>query len=453
MLDEEQIFDQAVHLHQAGNVEQASKLYRQLLQQQPQRIDVMHNLGATLLGLGQLREGAELMAKAIAEDPQNPGMLGSPKVLGMELYKSGYWEEAKPWLLEAVQRSSNDPELIEALNRIAPRSYLEPEKYDTQAEHTVLRYSPREADTYVYTIDIVGNCNLGCPSCPVGNSSDEGRFKKMMSLAVFEKVLAKIQRESPVPDPQIWLYNWGEPLLHPKLPEIIGLIHQAGFKSFLSSNLNVEKGLKELIKVKPTELKISISGFSADTYSLTHRKGDINLVKSNLYRLRQYLDKYSSSTRIWVGQHVYKHNHHEVADLAKLCQELAFEHHPIQAFYQPLEKLIKVAEGNADVLNEEIMSLFLVQPRAQVEFLKSNKKPQYDCELRFNQTVINADASVALCCSQYQHENALGVSFLDTHQSVINDLKYEHELCKTCRHHGLDYAPKQLPVSTKVDQT
>lgn len=447
----EDIFDQAVDLHRAGDVKQASQLYRRLHELDPERIDVMHNLGATLLGLGQLREGADLVARAIAADPQNPGMVGSPKMLGMELFKAKYWEEATPWLLQAVQRNPDDADVASALARSAPRAYHEPEKFDVVAGHTVLRYSPREADTYVYTIDIVGNCNLGCPSCPVGNSSDIGRFKKMMPLSVFEQVLTKILRESPVSDPQIWLYNWGEPLLHPKLPDIIGLIHEAGLRSYLSSNLNVEKGLRELVKAKPTELKVSISGFSADTYELTHRKGNINLVKSNLYRLRQYLDKYSSPTRIWVGQHVYRNNHHEVEGLANLCRELGFEHHPIQAFYQPLEKLISVAEGDAEVLQEEIMPLFLVQPRDQIQFLKSNKKPEYDCELRFNQTVINADASVALCCSQYQHDNALGVSFLDLPQSQIDDLKYRHELCKTCRHHGLDYSPKQLPIAMQVE--
>lgn len=437
----------AVERHHVGDIAEANTLYRALHEEDPQRLDVMHNLGATSLGLGRFREGVSLMSQAIAADPANPGMRDSPKLLGTELFRAGYWEEAYPWLLEALQLDPDDVELHGALNRVAPRDYLKPEQYDPQSKETLKRYSPREADNYIYTIDIVGNCNLRCPSCPVGNSRDEQRFKKMMPLDVFESILAKIKRESPCANPQIWLYNWGEPLLHPKLPSILELIHSAGYRSYLSSNLNIEKGLREVIKAAPTELKVSISGFSTQTYEVSHTGGNINLVKSNLYRLRQYLDQYQNETRIWVGQHVYRHNHHEVEEVAVLCKEMGFEHHPIQAFYQPLEKLIDLAQGDDVVENEAIMQEFLISPKQQIEFSKAHKQSEYDCELRFNQTVINADASVALCCSQYRAEHFLGTSFLEASHSELEQRKHNNPLCKSCRECGLDYAPKSLPDS------
>lgn len=441
----------AVALHQSGEIAQAESLYRSLYQQQPERLDVKHNLGAVLLGLGKLKEGAQLLGEAINSDPSNEGMLSSRKLLGLELYKNSFWEEAIPWLLEAIQNDPDDVEVASVLNRISPRRYLEPEHFDPLAKQTLKRYSPREADSYIYTIDIVGNCNLRCPSCPVGNSTDIGRFKKMMSLDVFTQVLKKISAETPSSDAQIWLYNWGEPLLHPKLPEMVSAIREAGFRSYLSSNLNIEKGLKELIKAKPDELKISLSGFDAQTYESTHTKGDIHLVKSNFYRLRKYIDQYQSPTRVWVGHHIYKNNFHQVEQVRALCDELGFEHHPTQAFYQPLEKLMLVAEGDKDVLKEPILDNLLVRPELQIKHSKTHQLGDYDCELRFNQMVINADATVALCCTQYNAENTLGMSFLEhTHQALVEQ-KYENELCVKCRSAGLDFAPKALPVSIQVD--
>ncbi|MBL4670848.1 MAG: radical SAM protein, partial [Arenicella sp.] len=349
------------------------KLYRSLHQQQPERLDIKHNLGAVLLGLQQLREGARLLGDAINADPRNEGMLGSRKLLAMELYKNNFWEESIPWLIEAIQNDPDDAEVTSVLNRISPRTYLEPEKYDPLAAQTLKRYSPREADSYIYTIDIVGNCNLRCPSCPVGNSPDTGRFKKMMSLEVFTQVLQKIKAETPSEDPQIWLYNWGEPLLHPRLPDMVRAIRQAGFRSYLSSNLNIEKGLKELIKAKPDELKNSLSGFDVQSYESTHTKGDIHLVKSNFYRLRKYIDQYKSPTRVWVGHHIYKNNFHQVDQVRALCEELGFEHHPTQAFYQPLEKLMLIAEGDKDVLSEPILDNLLVRPERQIAHAKEHQ--------------------------------------------------------------------------------
>jgi len=54
---------------------------------------------------------------------------------------------------------------------------------------------------YMYYIDIVGTCNLRCPSCPVGNYlphdfMDLQRPKGFMKLALFEQILDKIKREN-----------------------------------------------------------------------------------------------------------------------------------------------------------------------------------------------------------------------------------------------------------------
>ena len=58
------------------------------------------------------------------------------------------------------------------------------------------RYSP---ETFVYHIDIAGTCNLGCSSCPVGNTplktvSRGARPRGFMSFEHFSKILEKIPR-------------------------------------------------------------------------------------------------------------------------------------------------------------------------------------------------------------------------------------------------------------------
>jgi MoaA/NifB/PqqE/SkfB family radical SAM enzyme len=440
-------FQQAIKEHQSGNLQTACNLYEQLLLQQPERVDVKHNLGAVLLGLGLLKRGLTLVSEALMSEPDNPGMAGSIKMVGMALYQSRYWEVAQSWLLQAMQQDPDDGEIKTALSRIAARDYLKPEQYDPLAKQTLKRYSPREADTYVYTIDIAGTCNLRCPTCPVGNSANGARSKKLMDTALFKQIINKIRQETPTPHPQIWLYNWGEPLLHPELPSFIKIIKEHGFSSHLSSNLNIEKGLKELIKAEPTELKISLSGFTAETYAETHRRGNLLLLKSNLYKLRKLIDQYHSSTHVWVGHHLYKNNYNQIAEVQKMCEELGFTYNNIQAFYQPLEKLIALAQGDQSIKEEPIMNNLFVHPLSQIQFWQQHQLPDYDCELRFNQTVINSDGGVALCCNQYDAENALGIAFMDYTHKQIEEKKYQQTLCGKCRSLALDYAPKNLPES------
>jgi len=43
-------------------------------------------------------------------------------------------------------------------------------------------------------IDIVGACNLSCPSCPMGNSENVN-FKKAMQVDMFRKIVEKARNE------------------------------------------------------------------------------------------------------------------------------------------------------------------------------------------------------------------------------------------------------------------
>ncbi|MGX9355509.1 radical SAM protein [Roseobacteraceae bacterium S113] len=290
-------------------------------------------------------------------------------------------------------------------------------------------------------MDVVGTCNLRCPTCPVGNSPLGARKLGFMPYALFEEIVAKIARETPAPHPQINLFNWGEPLLHPDLPKMIALLKRHGFASHLSSNLNIKRGLREVIAADPDDLKISISGFSPETYDKTHKRGNLELVQKNMRALRRYLDETGARTRIWVGQHIYKSNQHESAATRAFALELGFEYAPIPAFYMPLERVVDHIEGRETPANDGILDDLLEAPHARLDGPDA-PDPAYDCELRFNQTVINYDGSVALCCSVYDTPQMLGVQYLDESFAALEARKYAHSYCGTCQGYGLQFAPR-----------
>jgi pyruvate-formate lyase-activating enzyme len=403
-----------------------------------------------LLEQGYLQKGLQQIQHYLSQKISPPGLA---KKIGVILFQHRQWEIAYSWFLQAVQENPDDAEVSGYLARLYARDYLQPEYFDPLAGQTLKRYSPREADTYVYTIDVVGTCNLRCPTCPVGNTEDDLRAKNLMDESLFDKILQKIILESPAEKPQIWLYSWSEPLLHPQLPSFIKKIKAAGFSAHLSSNLNIEKGLKEVIKANPDELKISLSGFTPETYNKTHHKGNLLLVKSNLYKLRQYLDQYQSQTHVWVGHHLYKNNYHQQEEVKAICRELNLTYNSVQAFYQPLEKLIKLCEGDIPTSQEPILGELIVPPQTQIAFSKKHQQPHYDCELRFNQTVINTDGSLSQCCCQYETRNMPGIDFLDHTHDQIEEKKYQNPICQTCRKYGLDYAPRSLPESLIVQSS
>ena len=158
-----------------------------------------------------------------------------------------------------------------------------------------------------YTIEIAGLCNLKCPSC-IRSIPGEPRGK-IMSLSTFKKVVDKILSESGIVS-TISLFSWGEPLLNPELPQMVEYLHDKGISSAVSSNLSIGSVamLDQTIRAGVDYFKVSISGYYPEAYNFTHSGGDINLVKSNLYRIRYLLDKYRLSTLVDINYHLYRNN-------------------------------------------------------------------------------------------------------------------------------------------------
>lgn len=433
----------AAALAAQGRAAEAERWFRRALAANGADTRAALGLARLLLHRQDLPGAVAVLRPAAAAAPHDPALFTAYRQFGLALFHGWYWEDAQPWLDRAVALAPWDEKLAALAARLRRPAYLTPEIRDPQLGRTLRRYAPRETEGYSFVIDIVGTCNLRCPTCPVGNSTRGGRPIGFMEYGLFERIVEKVRAESPVPDPRISLFNWGEPLLHPELPRFLDLLHRHGLKSYLSSNLNIRHGLEAAIRANPTDLKISISGFSQAHYGRTHVRGQVELVKRNMRLIREVIDRHGLSTHVWVGHHLYRSSAHEMEPLRQLCAELGFDHSPIQAQYMPLERLAELLDGAAPADPAIVADLPVPPPERQAR-INAVRSGRYDCELRFSQTVINHDGQVALCCAVYDADNMLGTSFLEHDLAALERRKYAHPFCATCIGRNLHHAPAEL---------
>jgi pyruvate-formate lyase-activating enzyme len=396
---------------------------------------------SALLAAGRFASAVTAARALEKAKPFDPGLVMLPRLMGEALFAAGLWREAESWLARAATLEPWDTALGEHHARCRLPAWAAPEMTLADGRRLV-RHPPQEGAAYSYTIDVVGTCNLRCPTCPVGNSP--ARPRGFMAPELFERILAKIRAESPDPEPRLTLYNWGEPLLHPELPRLIDLAHAAGLKVQLSTNLNIRHGLEAVIAANPDELKISLSGATPESYGRTHRRGDLALVLANMRDLRRLIDTHGATTRVWIGHHLYRSSRHQLPDVAALARELGFAHHPIEAFFMPLERLAAYLDGNGGADRHGIIPDLPLDPRTRARRLAIEQDPDSDCELRFAQTVINHDGSVALCCSVYDTANMLGIDFLEVPHAEIQRRRYAHPFCAICMQHNMHYAGRRV---------
>ena len=307
----------------------------------------------------------------------------------------------------------------------------------------------------LYLIDVVGTCNLRCPSCPVGNMSssfiDTPRPKGFMDLEKFKKIIQKICAEDKS-DFRIALYNWGEALLHPQIYEITEHLAQKRISFDISTNLNTESDLGRILKTSPALLRVSISGATQETYQKSHVGGDINLVISNLYRLRYLQDRARKlnidiNTHIQVYYHLYKDNcGDDLVKIHNICSELGFELALGIAYFMPLEKVIYglVPGENFSEQDKATLERMYLSLETERTVGKLGKSPR--CILKDQQTVINHDGSVPVCCSVFDPIFFIADDFLDLDLASIQELKEQSPICAPCMENGLHDAIIQNPL-------
>jgi Flp pilus assembly protein TadD len=101
------LFNVALHNHQAGNLRQAEWLYRQIIQTDPRHADCLHLLGVLAFQRGDLTQAVELIRKALDLNP-NAGVYLSN--LGLAYQSLGQIDDAVDSFRQAVRCSPDIPE-------------------------------------------------------------------------------------------------------------------------------------------------------------------------------------------------------------------------------------------------------------------------------------------------------------------------------------------------------
>lgn len=173
-----QMYERAVQCHQAGNLEQAEQLYRQILQSDPHQPDTLHLLGVLHFQRGSHDAAREYITRALQDKPDfaeaisnlgnvlkaqgkldeaverfgqalrlNPGLAGAHTSLAAVLHKQGKLDEAAASLRQALRLN---PAHAAAHNNLGA-ILLKQGKLDEAVVsfHQALRVKPTDADAHI----------------------------------------------------------------------------------------------------------------------------------------------------------------------------------------------------------------------------------------------------------------------------------------------------------------
>ena len=291
---------------------------------------------------------------------------------------------------------------------------------------------------FEFHIDVVGACNLRCPSCPVGNWREVKNPQGFMKPELLRQILRKATAACNVVG--VCLFNWTEPLLHPHLPELVDMVRSFNIPCHLSSNLNIAKNIDAVLAADPTSFFISTSAFTQELYGFTHRGGEIDMVKRNMEALAGIKQRLGSTTSITVVYHRYIGNLDDELRMKDFAKALGFQFVPVWACMMPLEKGLAYVTGNMpDVrLTEEDLDLIQRLALPIPEAVKASQKYKHrPCILRDRRMTLDFHGIVQLCCGTYDASKYSLGPYLTSSHDELQALKHSHPLCKKCMENGM----------------
>jgi radical SAM protein with 4Fe4S-binding SPASM domain len=278
-----------------------------------------------------------------------------------------------------------------------------------------------------FYIETTSICNLSCTFCPPTQ-----RAKGFISVADFTKTLDQIKPHTD----HIYFHVKGEPLLHPKIDELLDISAEKGFKVNITSNGTLIKKNKMKLLGKPALRQINFSLHSFDGHPGSKDKAGY------LADILEFVEEAVATSdlivsfRLWNLEmdneaNMQRNKNREL--LSMIEQAFGLDYH-IEEHFAP-GKGVKIA--NRIYLNQD--------PEFKWPDLK---EPEYNgkgfCHALRNQAGVLIDGTVIPCCLDGEGVINLG-NIHDTHFSDIieNDRAtklYEgfsrreavEELCRKC---------------------
>lgn len=271
----------------------------------------------------------------------------------------------------------------------------------------------------VLRIEITNHCNLQCIIC---DRSAMSRCKKQMDWPLFERV-CRDAIEFGIP--QIGLNRFGEPMLHPRLPEMIAFakINGAHCVDFTTNGtLLDEDNIHRILEAGLDQIAVSIDGFDQSTYERIRRGASYAQVVAGVHSLLEIREKLKAATKV---------------QLNFVCTKETIKE--ARAFYRYWRK--------------QVDSFFFIpfMGYAGVQGMSPMARPRYrtKCYMLWYMIVSSVDGQAGVCCQgDPNHELDIG----DLKKRTLRDVWNGPEARRIRRIH-FERAWKELPVCASCDMT
>jgi MoaA/NifB/PqqE/SkfB family radical SAM enzyme len=224
-------------------------------------------------------------------------------------------------------------------------------------------------------------CNLRCRFCVVGQRS-AARPEAQLSVPDYEALVGAVAAHAYC----VQLYVYGEPTLHPRLPDLVRIAASRGLYTSTSTNATLlDYDLAQaLVAAGLDNIVVSVDGATQGTYEAYRGGGKLADAVRGVRRLAAARRALGSGTPVIEWRTiVFRHNEHELPDMRRLAAASGAD------VFRPVPAYVEDPEWAA------------MDRRYRTEAYRYVSQDARGCQWPYRRLVVHADGGVSPCCWAY----------------------------------------------------
>jgi radical SAM protein with 4Fe4S-binding SPASM domain len=181
---------------------------------------------------------------------------------------------------------------------------------------------------FILTLELWNECNAGCLFCrdKKGNIRDlnPGKLAPIMKGKMSPEMATEIIGQLKDDLLTAVLYTTGEPFLYPELGQVVRFATDNKVTTVIASNglMMTEEKVRDVLEAGIDLIKIQLSGWTQDIYSIQIRYGEVERLKENIRMLARINQEGNYGTIILIDYILYNYNKHQLPFVKEFCREL-----------------------------------------------------------------------------------------------------------------------------------
>lgn len=263
-------------------------------------------------------------------------------------------------------------------------------------------------------IDPSNLCNFRCLFCPTGHPHllrQIGRSKgQLMSWSLYEKLISEIA-EFPQPLKTLSLHKDGEPLINPRITEMVLLAREKNIAEKIviltNASLLTRELSRDLIRAGLDVIRISVEHISSDGYrKFTQVYDDYDTIVRNVEMLREERDRLQSPLFISA----------KIIDFGLTSDELEIFNRDFASTCDEITRTTAQGWSLSEIFDFTMGS----NPTTALDGQTPLNSKRIACPFPFYTMAINANGLISPCPDDWSHKAAIGDSNAQTLQEIWN---------------------------------